>query len=90
MPLSLPPPPPSLHPITPIHPSHVDVLASLTGAGWGGCAVALVPEATVGTFLTALQTDFFSKRVRAAFHFSCVLAQQNRRQDARTCLPDRP
>jgi N-acetylgalactosamine kinase len=37
--------------------------ARLTGAGWGGCAVMLVPEALVTTFLADLQRLFYDKRV---------------------------
>lgn len=37
--------------------------ARLTGAGWGGCAVALVREADAPAFLEAMRTRFYDKRV---------------------------
>jgi len=36
--------------------------ARLTGAGWGGCAVALVPESNTETFLKAIEEGFYSTR----------------------------
>jgi hypothetical protein len=38
-------------------------LCSLTGAGWGGCAVALVPESKAEAFMKAIEESFFSTRV---------------------------
>ena len=37
--------------------------ARLTGAGWGGCAVMLVREADVASFLAALKAGYFDARV---------------------------
>jgi N-acetylgalactosamine kinase len=37
--------------------------ARLTGAGWGGCMVALVKEGDVGPYIQALKDRFFQKRV---------------------------
>jgi len=34
----------------------------LTGAGWGGCTVSLVPEANLGTFLEGVRKGYFEKR----------------------------
>jgi galactokinase len=34
----------------------------LTGAGWGGCAVALVPEPTVARFLADIERAFYATR----------------------------
>ena len=36
--------------------------ARLTGAGWGGCIVALVQNADVVGFMRAIQSDYYSKR----------------------------
>mmetsp|Transcript_25869 Transcript_25869/g.19507 ORF Transcript_25869/g.19507 Transcript_25869/m.19507 type:complete len:144 (-) Transcript_25869:30-461(-) len=33
----------------------------LTGAGWGGCCVSLVPQHLVDSFLARLQQDFYLK-----------------------------
>lgn len=35
----------------------------LTGAGWGGCAVALVPESKSEAFMKAIEESFYSSRV---------------------------
>jgi len=37
--------------------------ARLTGAGWGGCMVALVRQDAVGPYIQALKERFFQKRV---------------------------
>jgi len=37
--------------------------ARLTGAGWGGCAVMLVRQAEVPSFLAALKAGYFDRRV---------------------------
>ncbi|KAI5579480.1 hypothetical protein POPTR_008G102800v4 [Populus trichocarpa] len=37
--------------------------ARLTGAGWGGCAVALVKEATVPQFILNLKEKFYQSRI---------------------------
>ena len=37
--------------------------ARLTGAGWGGCCVSLLPAAGVPAFLEALRTQFFAARL---------------------------
>jgi hypothetical protein len=47
-------------------------LLRLTGAGWGGCAVALVPEVSAPAFLAALETDFFAKRVSGGERWGAV------------------
>lgn len=39
--------------------------ARLTGAGWGGCAVMLVPEHAVQPFLADMTRLYFDKRVAA-------------------------
>lgn len=46
---------------------HGAVGARLTGAGWGGCAVMLVPEAQTETFLAAMARDYFQSRIDAGF-----------------------
>ena len=43
------------------------LLARLTGAGWGGCAVALVAESQAESFIKSLTDNFYSKRVSACF-----------------------
>ncbi|XP_010546963.1 PREDICTED: galactokinase [Tarenaya hassleriana] len=37
--------------------------ARLTGAGWGGCAVALVKEPSASRFITSVKEEFYGKRV---------------------------
>ena len=33
----------------------------LTGAGWGGCAVSLVPEALINDFMKKVSSGFFTE-----------------------------
>lgn len=33
----------------------------LTGAGWGGCVVSLVPEATLGRFMDGVKADYYGQ-----------------------------
>ena len=35
--------------------------ARLTGAGWGGCIVALVPQEAVNDYISAIKTKYYSK-----------------------------
>lgn len=44
--------------------------ARLTGAGWGGCVVALIAKARVQQFTEQLQRDFYKKRP----HLRCETA----------------
>lgn len=37
--------------------------ARLTGAGWGGCAVMLLPAAEAGKFVEVMKEKYFAKRV---------------------------
>lgn len=41
--------------------------ARLTGAGWGGCAVALVKQDEVKDVLSRVKESFFNSRIRAGF-----------------------
>ena len=34
----------------------------LTGAGWGGCAVSLVPAASAGAFIEALKAGYYVRK----------------------------
>ena len=38
----------------------------LTGAGWGGCAVSLVPTSKVNEFIEGLKTGYYAKRGKDA------------------------
>ena len=36
----------------------------LTGAGWGGCAVSLIPNSILENFLSQIKKDYYSKSSR--------------------------
>lgn len=36
----------------------------LTGAGWGGCVVALIDESQKEPFIAAIKKDFYAKRIQ--------------------------
>jgi galactokinase len=42
----------------------------LTGAGWGGCAVSLIPNNILDSFLSKIKTDYYSKSARLEEQFS--------------------
>lgn len=42
----------------------------LTGAGWGGCAVALVPQGNVDKFITTLKQEFYKSATDSMEDFS--------------------
>lgn len=48
--------------ITEIARRHGAAGSRLTGAGWGGCAVSLLPSAAVSGFLAALKTEYYDAR----------------------------
>jgi len=35
----------------------------LTGAGWGGCSISLVPQEKLGSFLARVQQEYFGQRL---------------------------
>eukprot|EP00095_Tigriopus_kingsejongensis_P011971 maker-scaffold906_size82779-snap-gene-0.11 protein:Tk11971 transcript:maker-scaffold906_size82779-snap-gene-0.11-mRNA-1 annotation:"n-acetylgalactosamine kinase-like" len=51
---------PALDQLVELSQTHGALGARLTGAGWGGCIVALVPEAKVQSFIQGIKTDYFS------------------------------
>ncbi|KDP27946.1 hypothetical protein JCGZ_19026 [Jatropha curcas] len=54
---------PELEELVKICREHGALGARLTGAGWGGCAVALVKEAIVPQFILNLKENFFQSRI---------------------------
>ncbi len=50
---------PQLDQLVELSKRHGALGARLTGAGWGGCIVALVPEANLAKFLNGLQKDYY-------------------------------
>lgn len=44
--------------------------ARLTGAGWGGCMVAMVPADEVTSFIDALGKDFYAGKLEAGVSVS--------------------
>ena len=37
----------------------------LTGAGWGGCAVSLIPESHTAVFTQSVKDSFYAKRIQS-------------------------
>ncbi|GAB2215742.1 hypothetical protein Droror1_Dr00020140 [Drosera rotundifolia] len=54
---------PELEELVKICRDHSALGARLTGAGWGGCAVALVKESTVPQFILNLKEHFYQSRI---------------------------
>ncbi|KAG7991131.1 hypothetical protein I3843_02G060000 [Carya illinoinensis] len=54
---------PELEELVTICREHGALGARLTGAGWGGCAVALVKESTVPQFILNLKERFYQSRI---------------------------
>ncbi|KAL9249066.1 Galactokinase-like protein [Drosera capensis] len=54
---------PELEELVKICRDHCALGARLTGAGWGGCAVALVKESTVPQFILNLKEHFYQSRI---------------------------
>ena len=51
--------------LTEVAKKHGAIGSRMTGAGWGGSAVSLVPEAKVGTFMEGVLKDYYGKRPEA-------------------------
>jgi len=54
---------PELEELVKICGEHGALGARLTGAGWGGCAVALVKESIVPQFILNLKEGFYQSRI---------------------------
>jgi len=54
-----------LEELTGLARAHGALGARLTGAGWGGCAVFLLPAGGVTAFLAAMRAAYFAPRLRA-------------------------
>jgi len=48
----------------------------LTGAGWGGCVVSLVPADKLQSFITSMNAAYYSEPSRAAVVSDCLFASQ--------------
>ena len=48
----------------------------LTGAGWGGCVVSLVPADKLQTFISSLSAGYYSEPSRAPLVSDCLFATQ--------------
>ena len=47
----------------------------LTGAGWGGCAVSLIPESHTAVFIQSIKDSFYAKRIQSG-QVRCVFQQK--------------
>lgn len=52
---------PQLDQLVKLSRKHGALGARLTGAGWGGCIVTLVPEPRLEDFITGLKDDYFDQ-----------------------------
>jgi len=48
----------------------------LTGAGWGGCVVSLVPADKVQSFLSSVNVGYYTEPARAAVISECLFASE--------------
>lgn len=49
----------------------------LTGAGWGGCVVSLVPADKVQNFVSSLSADYYTEKPSQTVSISeCLFASQ--------------
>jgi len=46
----------------------------LTGAGWGGCVVSLVPADNVQSFISSISASYYTKPSRPAVITECLFA----------------
>jgi N-acetylgalactosamine kinase len=62
--------------------------ARLTGAGWGGCAIALVPRHQAGPFLDRVWNTFYSSEGSFPLRRADVLFENRPAQGATALLLD--
>jgi len=48
----------------------------LTGAGWGGCVVSLVPADKVQSFMSSVSTSYYSKPPPTGVISECLFASE--------------
>lgn len=48
----------------------------LTGAGWGGCVVSLVPADKLQTFMSSVRASYYADPSRAGIVTECLFASE--------------
>jgi galactokinase len=63
---------PELNELTSLALKHGAYGSRLTGAGWGGCTISLVPKNLLEPFMTSIKAEYYDKKGKEPFMFTTV------------------